>query len=595
MTTDWFRIASLLLPAGRTAHSRFVIPLELMENSTCGIKQNTQLAELMQETNTTSHPTTKKARSSPILHKQVRVVEILQAKMKEGEDEPTWIDIPENDMSNSDELRHTDNTTLIPPRLPDTLPQVYNRRRPTLGLLILPSVSIFSLTIRRTTHISVLPIEPNLAERARISAINLDDHQLVPVTLPPSPSSPFSMAAYQWMIAETDPTRREEALTAYRTETCQSLVHVPEIALTICTTRHRGQLHTILEDMDLYPNACLEELEAFMTLWDMCEDADDRASNAQEEAQQKRKEALEKVVQRIYLALVTQMPRQLIATRVAKAIAAAAVTHAASTQEETNLGSYSFQIRHATTKNFVHNVAEGDRVKFASSTLLDGALTWWNVYVRSVTLDTAHATPWSDFKAMFIRKYCPRNEVKQMENELWILKGLPLNIKGNVTSSKPVDLHEAIEMAQGLMYQVVQELGENSGDKQKWNENHYNNNNPNTTSKNSFETKVQRTARVFTAGQGQDIRPKNFAGAPPRSRSQEDPKQGGQGCDVTCTDVWRDIQEQNKGNPKELTKAQTALRRDAEQTWPEYTALWVWWLRAAVAKDNNVVNGSSYQ
>ncbi|GJW74534.1 ATP-dependent DNA helicase PIF1-like protein [Tanacetum coccineum] len=41
-------IASLLLPAGRTTHSRFVIPLELMENSTCGIKQNTHLAELMQ-------------------------------------------------------------------------------------------------------------------------------------------------------------------------------------------------------------------------------------------------------------------------------------------------------------------------------------------------------------------------------------------------------------------------------------------------------------------------------------------------------------------------------------------------------------------
>ncbi|GJU57970.1 ATP-dependent DNA helicase PIF1-like protein [Tanacetum coccineum] len=59
-------IASLLLPIGRTAHSRFVIPLELMENSTCGIKQNTQLAKLMQE-----------------------------QKLKEGEDEPTWIDIPE--------------------------------------------------------------------------------------------------------------------------------------------------------------------------------------------------------------------------------------------------------------------------------------------------------------------------------------------------------------------------------------------------------------------------------------------------------------------------------------------------------------------
>ncbi|GJT01082.1 ATP-dependent DNA helicase PIF1-like protein [Tanacetum coccineum] len=42
-------IASLLLPGGRTAHSRFVIPLELLENSTCGIKQNTHLAELMQQ------------------------------------------------------------------------------------------------------------------------------------------------------------------------------------------------------------------------------------------------------------------------------------------------------------------------------------------------------------------------------------------------------------------------------------------------------------------------------------------------------------------------------------------------------------------
>ncbi|GJV06197.1 ATP-dependent DNA helicase PIF1-like protein [Tanacetum coccineum] len=42
-------IASLLLPGDRNAHSRFVIPLELMENSTCNIKQNTHLAELMQQ------------------------------------------------------------------------------------------------------------------------------------------------------------------------------------------------------------------------------------------------------------------------------------------------------------------------------------------------------------------------------------------------------------------------------------------------------------------------------------------------------------------------------------------------------------------
>ncbi|GKG36967.1 hypothetical protein Tco_0447140, partial [Tanacetum coccineum] len=112
----------------------------------------------------------------------------------------------------------------------------------------------------------------------------------------------------------------EEALTAYGTETGQNSVPVPEIALTVCTMRLRGQLHTILKDMDCYPNACSEELEAFMTMWDvkprveeslletlyvdalitqlrqMCEDAEDRASNAQEEARQKRKEAREEVV-----------------------------------------------------------------------------------------------------------------------------------------------------------------------------------------------------------------------------------------------------------------------------------------------------------
>ncbi|GJT55291.1 hypothetical protein Tco_0990345 [Tanacetum coccineum] len=132
----------------------------------------------------------------------------------------------------------------------------------------------------------------------------------------------------------------------------------------------------------------------------------------------------------------TQILNQLIATRVVEALAAAVVTHAASTQEETNLGSNSSQNKACNYKEFrvvmhenfhgievvvginrwfeildllsgLGNVAEGDRVKFASSTLLDSALTWWNVYVRSVTLDTAHATPWSDFKAMFIQKYCP--------------------------------------------------------------------------------------------------------------------------------------------------------------------------------------------
>ncbi|XP_023916072.1 uncharacterized protein LOC112027653 [Quercus suber] len=41
------RIAALLLPGRRTAHSRFQIPINVTNSSTCGIKQGSQIAELM--------------------------------------------------------------------------------------------------------------------------------------------------------------------------------------------------------------------------------------------------------------------------------------------------------------------------------------------------------------------------------------------------------------------------------------------------------------------------------------------------------------------------------------------------------------------
>ncbi|GJV58532.1 hypothetical protein Tco_1459537 [Tanacetum coccineum] len=124
----------------------------------------------------------------------------------------------------------------------------------------------------------------------------------------------------------------------------------------------RGQLHTILEDMEHYPNTYLEELEAFLTLWDVkprVEESSLERLSVDELITQLRqvKMAPERrptvrwnpPVNRstnrnnmdINSGIDTQMLNQLIATRVVEALAAAAVTHAASTQEETNLGSNS--------------------------------------------------------------------------------------------------------------------------------------------------------------------------------------------------------------------------------------------------------------
>ncbi|GKD72306.1 hypothetical protein Tco_1330588, partial [Tanacetum coccineum] len=114
------------------------------------------------------------------------------------------------------------------------------------------------------------------------------------------------MAAYHRMIAETDPTQREGALIAFppyeiengRRPVPTAATSQGKTTLTICTMRLRGQLRSILKNMDSYSAACLEELADLMTLWNV-------------------------------------EPR-LIAARVAEALAAATMTNTASTQEETN-------------------------------------------------------------------------------------------------------------------------------------------------------------------------------------------------------------------------------------------------------------------
>ncbi|GJT43821.1 putative reverse transcriptase domain-containing protein [Tanacetum coccineum] len=100
--------------------------------------------------------------------------------------------------------------------------------------------------------------------------------------------------------------------------------------------------------------------------------------------------------------------------------------------------------------------------------------------------------PGGNVKAMMTTEYCPATEIQRMEQELWTLtlkgddieaynnrfhelalmchelvptekkkieryiRGFPERIKGNITSSKPATLHEAINMARELVEQLVQ-------------------------------------------------------------------------------------------------------------------------------------------
>ncbi|GJR36120.1 putative ribonuclease H-like domain-containing protein [Tanacetum coccineum] len=134
---------------------------------------------------------------------------------------------------------------------------------------------------------------------------------------------------------------------------------------------------------------------------------------------------------------------------------------------------------------------EEDRVTFATGTLTDDALSWWNAYAQPIGIEQANRITWTELKRLLTNKYCPRTEVKKMEDEFYNLAvkgndlktyvrrfqelavlcpnmvpnteklmevfigGLPRSIEGNVTASKPQTLEEAITITQRLMEQVI--------------------------------------------------------------------------------------------------------------------------------------------
>ncbi|GKF39834.1 reverse transcriptase domain-containing protein [Tanacetum coccineum] len=131
------------------------------------------------------------------------------------------------------------------------------------------------------------------------------------------------------------------------------------------------------------------------------------------------------------------------------------------------------------------------QVKYASCTLLDGALTWWNSYKRVVGVADAYVMTWKTLMKLMTEVYCHRNEIQKMETELWnlnvkgndmtaynqrfqeltllctqmVLKeedqvekyigGLLDNIQGNVIAAEPVRLQDEIHFANNLMDQKL--------------------------------------------------------------------------------------------------------------------------------------------
>ncbi|GJR18319.1 reverse transcriptase domain-containing protein [Tanacetum coccineum] len=70
--------------------------------------------------------------------------------------------------------------------------------------------------------------------------------------------------------------------------------------------------------------------------------------------------------------------------------------------------------------------AEENKVTYATGTLTDDALSWWNSYAQPIGIDQANQITWTELKRLLTDKYCPRTEVKKMEDEFYNLV-----VKGN--------------------------------------------------------------------------------------------------------------------------------------------------------------------
>ncbi|GJV52912.1 putative reverse transcriptase domain-containing protein [Tanacetum coccineum] len=139
----------------------------------------------------------------------------------------------------------------------------------------------------------------------------------------------------------------------------------------------------------------------------------------------------------------------------------------------------------------ISNCFVENQIKFSTCTLLAGALTWWNSYVRTVGHDVAYAMTWAGLKKKMTDKYCPRGEMKKLEVELWNLK-----VKG-------IDVIDAIEMETELMDKKICTFAERQTEnKRKQDDNQ----------KQHQQNKRQNTGRAYTAGSGEK---KPYGGSKP--------------------------------------------------------------------------------
>nr|GEY35560.1 putative reverse transcriptase domain-containing protein [Tanacetum cinerariifolium] len=133
--------------------------------------------------------------------------------------------------------------------------------------------------------------------------------------------------------------------------------------------------------------------------------------------------------------------------------------------------------------------------KFASSTLIGSALTWWNSHMRAVGQEVAYAMPLKTLKQMMTVKRMFLEESNKIER---YVGRLPEMIRGNVMSYEPKSMQKDIESANEQMDQKLIGIA----DRQAKNKRKFDNTSRNQQNQQPFKMN-NNVVQAYDAGSGE--------------------------------------------------------------------------------------------
>jgi hypothetical protein len=69
----------------------------------------------------------------------------------------------------------------------------------------------------------------------------------------------------------------------------------------------------------------------------------------------------------------------------------------------------------------ISNCADNQKVKYATCSFQDEALSWWNSQRQTLGDTAAYGLSWEQLKEMMLKEYCPQTELQKLEAEFWNL------------------------------------------------------------------------------------------------------------------------------------------------------------------------------